>query len=70
MPKYDRHKKPNDLCPSPPTTTTFSSVSNQTIQNHLHPIGLYAGRLMVFVSLTAGQRRREWTREHANWRRH
>ncbi|GFX12603.1 transposable element Tcb2 transposase [Trichonephila clavipes] len=52
-------------------SATGTTVSNQTIQNRLHGVGLYAHRPMVCVRLTSRHRRdcREWATEHVNWGR-
>ncbi|GFU48069.1 transposable element Tcb2 transposase [Trichonephila clavipes] len=48
-----------------------TTVSNQTVRNRLHGVGLYARRPMVCVRLTSSHRRdrRGWATEHVNWRR-
>ncbi|GFW85588.1 transposable element Tcb2 transposase [Trichonephila clavipes] len=46
-------------------------VSTQTVRNQVHGVGLYARRPTVCVRLTSRHRRdrREWAKEHVNWRR-
>ena len=52
-------------------SATGTTVSTQTGRNRFHAVGLYAGRPMLCVTLTARHRRarREWAAEHMNWRR-
>ncbi|GFV24664.1 transposable element Tcb2 transposase [Trichonephila clavipes] len=52
-------------------SATGTTVSTQTVQNQVHGVGLYARRSTVCVRLTSRHRldRREWAKEHVNWRR-
>ncbi|GFX02905.1 transposable element Tcb2 transposase [Trichonephila clavipes] len=52
-------------------SATGTTVSTQTVRNWLHGVGLYARRPTVCVRLTSRHRRdrREWAKEHVNWRR-
>ncbi|GFT24170.1 transposable element Tcb1 transposase [Trichonephila clavipes] len=52
-------------------SATGTTVSNQTVRNRLHGVGLYARRPMVCVRLISRHHRdrREWATEHVNWRR-
>ncbi|GFU35249.1 transposable element Tcb2 transposase [Trichonephila clavipes] len=52
-------------------SATGTTVSTQTVQNRIHGVGLYARRPMVCVRLTSRHHRdrREWAKEHVNWRR-
>ncbi|GBN26927.1 Transposable element Tcb2 transposase [Araneus ventricosus] len=50
---------------------TGTRDSTQTVRNRLHHVGLYARRLIVCISLTAGHRaaRRRWAQEYLRWGR-
>ncbi|GFX15798.1 transposable element Tcb2 transposase [Trichonephila clavipes] len=52
-------------------SATGTTVSNQTVRNQVHGVGLYARRPTVCVRLKSRHRRdrREWAKEHVNWRR-
>ncbi|GFW59379.1 transposable element Tcb2 transposase [Trichonephila clavipes] len=52
-------------------SATGTTVSTQNVRNGLHGVGLYPRRPMVCVRLTSRHRRerREWAREHVNWRK-
>ncbi|GFV22173.1 transposable element Tcb2 transposase [Trichonephila clavipes] len=52
-------------------SATGTTVSTQTVRNRLHGVGLYARRPMEYVRLTSRHRRdrREWAKEHVNWRK-
>ncbi|GFS69439.1 transposable element Tcb1 transposase [Trichonephila clavipes] len=52
-------------------SATGTTISTQTVRNQVHGVGLYARRPMVCVRLTSrhGRDRREWAKEHVNWRR-
>ncbi|GFV52929.1 transposable element Tcb2 transposase [Trichonephila clavipes] len=52
-------------------SATGTTVSTQTVRNQVHGVGLYARRPTVCVRLTSRHRRdrREWAKEHVNWRR-
>ncbi|GFY21943.1 transposable element Tcb2 transposase [Trichonephila clavipes] len=52
-------------------SATGTMVSTQTVRNQVHGVGLYARRPTVCVRLTSRHRcdRREWAKEHVNWRR-
>ncbi|GFS62886.1 transposable element Tcb2 transposase [Trichonephila clavipes] len=52
-------------------SATGTTVSTQNDRNRLHGVGLYDRRPMVLVTLTSRHRRdrREWAKEHVNWRR-
>ncbi|GFS94059.1 transposable element Tcb2 transposase [Trichonephila clavipes] len=70
--KARRHRNMNaTLLQQHLRSATSTTVSNQTVRNWLHGVGLYARRPMVCVSLTSRHRRdrREWATEHVNWRR-
>ncbi|GFV87580.1 transposable element Tcb2 transposase [Trichonephila clavipes] len=53
------------------SAATGTTVSTQTVRNQVHGKGLYARRPTVCVRLTSRHRRdrREWAKEHVNWRR-
>ncbi|GBO09857.1 hypothetical protein AVEN_14774-1 [Araneus ventricosus] len=50
---------------------TGTRDSTKTVRNRLYHVGLYARRLIVCISLTAGHRaaRRRWAQEHLRWGR-
>ncbi|GFX27334.1 transposable element Tcb2 transposase [Trichonephila clavipes] len=52
-------------------SATRTTVSTQTVRDQVHGVGLYARRPTVCVRLTSRHRRdrREWVKEHVNWRR-
>ncbi|GFV00680.1 transposable element Tcb2 transposase [Trichonephila clavipes] len=52
-------------------SATGTTVSTQTVRNQVHGVGLYARRPTVCVRLTSRHHRdrREWAKEHVNWRR-
>ncbi|GFT88776.1 transposable element Tcb2 transposase [Trichonephila clavipes] len=52
-------------------SATGTTVSTQTVRNQVHGVGLHARRPTVRVRLTSRHRRdrREWAKEHVNWRR-
>ncbi|GFT52445.1 transposable element Tcb1 transposase [Trichonephila clavipes] len=52
-------------------SATGITVSTQTVRNRLHGVDMYARRPLVCVRLTSRHRRdrREWAKEHVNWRR-
>ncbi|GFX23469.1 transposable element Tcb2 transposase [Trichonephila clavipes] len=52
-------------------SATGTTVSTQTVRNQVHGVGLYARQPTVCVRLTSRHRldRREWAKEHVNWRR-
>ncbi|GFS52992.1 transposable element Tcb2 transposase [Trichonephila clavipes] len=52
-------------------SATGTTVSTQTVRNRLHGVGLHARQPMLCVRLTSRHRRdrREWDKEHVNWRR-
>ncbi|GFU08030.1 transposable element Tcb2 transposase [Trichonephila clavipes] len=52
-------------------SATGTTVSTQTVRNQVHGVGMYARRPTVCVGLTSRHRRdrREWAKEHVNWRR-
>ncbi|GFW90861.1 transposable element Tcb2 transposase [Trichonephila clavipes] len=52
-------------------SATGTTVLIQTVRNQVHGVSLYTRRPTVCVRLTSRHRRdrREWAKEHVNWRR-
>ncbi|GFW48180.1 transposable element Tcb2 transposase [Trichonephila clavipes] len=69
--KYEHRNMNATLLQQHLRSATGTTVSTQTVRNRLHGAGLYARRSMVCVRLTSRHRcdRREWAKEHVNWRR-